>query len=54
MTTPEEYGRQLAEQAPPLSPAQAHAAARIFASVAREQDRSKGGSSVKPVDSDGT
>ena len=31
--TPREYGRQLAEQAPPITAEQARAAARIFATV---------------------
>ncbi len=35
--TPEEYGRQLAEQAPPIGPQQARAAARILA-TGQQQD----------------
>lgn len=34
--TPQEYGRQLAEQAPPITAEQARAAARIFATVRQD------------------
>lgn len=39
--TPREAGRQLAEQAPPISAEQARAAARIFATV-RQDDADAG------------
>lgn len=42
--TPAEYGRYLASQTPPITDGQADAAARIFASVERDQARDIGDS----------
>lgn len=42
--TPAEYGRQLAEAAPPLTDEQVEAAARILATVDADQDPARAAS----------
>ncbi|WP_418063934.1 helix-turn-helix transcriptional regulator [Pimelobacter simplex] len=48
MMTPEEYGRHLARQAPPLTPEQIEGAARILIAAAREQEREEAAAAAPP------